>query len=57
MRVGSLVQSNVDGAFGIVTETRNCEEGGWIRKRFRVQFPEGLMWLSSQVLEEIKHVS
>ena len=53
MQVGSIVQSNVDCQIGIVTEMRRCEEGGWIRKRFRVQFPEGLMWLSSQVLEVI----
>ena len=53
MQIGDLVKSNVDGAIGIVTETRKCEEGGWIRTRFRVQFPEGLMWLSSQVLEAL----
>ena len=53
MRIGSIVKSNVDYQIGIVTEMRLCEEDGWIRKRFRVQFPEGLMWLSSQVLDLI----
>ena len=50
MRVGSLVKSNVDGAVGIVTEVRPPHSKDW-RLRFRVQFPEGLMWLSDQVLE------
>ena len=52
MKIGDLVQSNVDHQVGIVIEVRPPTPKDW-RSKFRVQFPEGLMWLSSQVLEAI----
>ena len=55
MRVGSIVRSNVDYQIGIVTNTRKCEEYGWIVKRFCVLFADcdRRVWLSSQVLDLI----
>ena len=50
MQVGDLVKSNVDYQIGIIIEVRPPTAKDW-QSKFRVQFPEGLMWLSSQVLE------
>ena len=53
MKVGDLVQSNVDGVIGIITEVRPPTAKDW-RTKFRVLFPfGGHCWLSSQVLEVI----
>ncbi len=52
MKIGDLVKSNVDYQVGIVIEVRPPHPKDW-RTKFCVQFPEGLMWLTNQVLEAI----
>ena len=52
MKVGSLVQSNVDGAIGIVIEVQRRSEPALPKYRV-LMHNDGEMWLSSQVLEVI----
>ena len=52
MRIGSIVQSNVDYQIGIVTEVQPRSEPAL--PKYRVVFPdEKPMWLSKNVLEVI----
>ena len=54
VEIGDLVQSNVSGSVGIITEIRPPTAKDW-RPKFRVLFADHHtpMWLTSQVLEVI----